>query len=147
MEFELADWMFTRSQLSRSEVDFLMEAFAAFGYEAGLDPPFSNTADMHNHIDAIPLGDAPWQCIKARYSGPLPEDAPPWMNEEYEIWCRDPRTIARIMLNNADFKSEFHTAPHREYTPQGERQYTDLMSGNWAWRQAVSISLLSLLRY
>ena len=59
------------------------------------------------------------------------------MTEEHTIWTRDPRTLARMMLENPAFKDDFHTSPYREYDATLSRRYSHLMSANWAWRQAV----------
>ena len=135
----MAEWLFKKTQMPRSDIDFLMEAFAAFGYKFGKPPPFSDHNDLHSVIDSIPLGDAPWHCITARHTGPLPAgEVPPWMLQEFEVWTRDIRVLTQNMLANPDFKHEFHTAPYREFDINGRRQYSHLMSANWAWRQAVS---------
>lgn len=118
-----------------------MNAFAAFALSKGVavNPPFSNHKDMYRVIDATVLGDAPWSLFSASYTGPVPtENPPPWMKAEYDVWFRNPKTVLQNMLTNSDFKDEFNVAPYEE-TRNGVRQYTNLMSGNWAWRQAVCI--------
>ncbi|KAK7681443.1 hypothetical protein QCA50_015535 [Cerrena zonata] len=140
LEFEMADFLFTKSQSSGREVNFLMDAFTAFGYPFGAAPPFADCADMHRTIDSTPLGDAPWCSFTAQYTGLIPEgEAPSWMTAKYDVWCRDPRTVLRNMLANPDFKDEINYAPYREYDKKGERQYDNLMLGNWAWRHADTI--------
>jgi hypothetical protein len=68
------------------------------------------------------------------------------MLAEYEVWHRDPRTVLHQQLANPDFKGEIHYAPFQETDANGERRWQDLMSANWAWKQAVS-SFLRLLVY
>ncbi len=98
-----------------------MKVFVAYSYEAELDPPFNNHTDLHATIDFIPHDDAPWQCLVAKYNEPLPADnIPTWMTQEYQIWCCDIRTVARVILNNPNFKEEFHTAPYYKYTNTGK---------------------------
>lgn len=117
-----------------------MDTFAAFGYPFGESPPFSSADDMYNIIDSIPLGDAPWHSFSASYTGTIPEtDAPTWMTAKYDVWCRNPCDVVRNLLANPDFKEEFDYAPYREYDNNNSRQYHNFMSGNWAWRHAVSI--------
>lgn len=123
-----------------------MDAFTAFGYPFGAAPPFADCADMHEVIDSVPLGDAPWIAFTAQYTGPIPDsEVPTWMTAKYDIWCRDPRTVLRNMLANPDFKDEINYSPYQEYDKDGERQYNNLMSGNWAWRHAVSHSYIPSL--
>jgi hypothetical protein len=45
--------------------------------------------------------------------------------------------VVHEMLSNPDFKKEFDYAPYREYRG-GKQRWSDFMSGNWSWRQAVS---------
>lgn len=96
---------------------------------------------MHDIIDAIPLGDAPWRSFTAPYTGPRPLEGkvPCWMNAEHVVWYCDPRIIVRNMLANPDFKDQFDAAPYRCYDANGRRHYQHLMSGNWAWEQSVSL--------
>lgn len=42
------------------------------------------------------------------------------------------------MLENPDFDGEFDYAPYIDLDMNGERVWSDVMSGNYAWRQSVS---------
>ena len=64
------------------------------------------------------------------------------MKQEYEVYYRDARKVACGMIANPDFKTEIDFAPFRDYDENGQRQFQDLMSGNWAWRQAVCIPII-----
>ncbi len=86
LDFEMADWLFKKTQMPRNDINFLMDAFASFGHEMGKPPPFANVDDLHRVIDSIPLGDAPWHSFTGEYQGPRPEgDVPSWMTSTYEI--------------------------------------------------------------
>jgi hypothetical protein len=115
----------------------LMEILAA---KYGADNvPYASEDDMYNAIDSIEIGNAPWQSFAVRYTGEIPEgEPPPWMLAEYDVWCRNPRTVLRNQLANPDFNGEIDLAPKQEIGVDGERRYQDFMSGNWSWRQAVS---------
>ena len=41
------------------------------------------------------------------------------------------------MLSNPDFDGEFDYSPYRDFLEEDERRYEHLMSGDWAWAQAV----------
>lgn len=130
----MADWLFKKTQLSRSDIDFLMDAFAAFRGQNGGDPPFRNYQHMHETLDAIEHRDAPWKCITAQYQEPIPEaNALWWITEEYEIWTRNTRTMSQNMLNNPDFKKSFYTDPYHKFNAKGEQVFFYLMSANWSW--------------
>ncbi|KAG1804349.1 hypothetical protein EV424DRAFT_1330679 [Suillus variegatus] len=104
-------------------------------------PPFADHKDLHNVIDATQLGDVPWQSFSVQYTGEHPEVVPPWMNDEFEVWYRDPRAMAHNILANPTFKDEIDYAPFREYDALDDtRRWKDFMSGDWAWQQADTIS-------
>jgi hypothetical protein len=44
------------------------------------------------------------------------------------------------MLENPEFRDFFDRAPLQQYDAYGDCQYENVMSGNWAWKQAVSTS-------
>ncbi len=127
--------------MSGADIDTLMELWDASLtiHDTEGEPPFTGSKDMYAHIDAIQAGDAPWKCgkIKPRFDH-LPEDAPLWMTEEYEVWFRDTSVVARNILKNKDFDGQFDYAPFREYDDEGKRQWKNVMSGNHAWDKAVS---------
>ncbi len=127
--------------MSQGNIDHLLELWAASLIPYGALPPFASVSHMLETIDSIPFGDAPWTSFKVRYTGDLPSNPPPWMTAEYEVSHRDPLVCVRNMLANPDFADEFDVAPYREYDPLLNRQYTNLMSGNWAWKQAVRFCL------
>ena len=92
-------------------------------------------------VDAIDVGDVPWESFSAKYSGTVPPANPPdWMLKEYTVYFRDPLAVARNMISNPEFKNQFDYAPYREFE-DGVRRWTDVMSGDWAWKQAVCLYL------
>jgi hypothetical protein len=132
-QFETADFLFRKAEMSQSNIDTLMELWRA----TGGDPPFQNHQEMLETIDDIGLGDIPWQSFTAKYSGEKPSVNPPdWMLKEYTVYFRDPLSVVRSMILNPAFKGNFDYAPYREFEGP-ERRISDLMSGDWAWDQAV----------
>ncbi|KAG1830283.1 hypothetical protein F4604DRAFT_1887434 [Suillus subluteus] len=104
-------------------------------------PPFADHKDLHNVIDATQLGDVPWQCFSAQYSGERPEVVLPWMDDEFKVWFRDPRAMAHNILANPAYKDEIDYVPFREYDASDDtHRWKDFMSGDWAWQQADTIS-------
>lgn len=82
----MADWLFRKTQMPRSDINFLMDAFAAFGHSHGQSPSFANHEDLHQVIDSIPLSNAPWHSFSAEYTGNIPETNPSsWVTAEYEV--------------------------------------------------------------
>ena len=130
-------------QMSAGNIDRLLELWEASLLPHGQPPPFKNHVDLYRTIDATALGDVRWQCFTLRYPAQdVPQqDPPPWMLDEHEVWYRDVRAIVKQMLSNPDFKGQIAYAPYREFDLDGNRRLRDFMSGEWAWRQAVCISL------
>ncbi|RXW13185.1 hypothetical protein EST38_g12668 [Candolleomyces aberdarensis] len=101
------------------------------------EPPFANHRELYSLIDSIPDGDIAWDSFSVTYDGEKPTNAtvPPWMTQSYEVWFRDPLKILENQIANPDFNGKIDYAPKRVFR-NGKRQYRDLKSGNWAWRQA-----------
>ena len=145
--FETAEFLFKHVKMSSAKIDTLCTLWAASLDEFGVDPPFTDHRDLYSTIDAIPLSGVLWQSATFTYDGPQPEpldgvEMPKWMESEYEIWFRDPQILFKNMLANNDFHGSFSYAPFRQYNNMGIRRYQHLMSGDWAWKQAVSAHLV-----
>jgi Plavaka transposase len=144
-EFQFANFLYTREQMSKGNIDILMQLIAAweisrFG-EDSANPPFRDGKQMNDVIDSIPLGDVPWEGFKVRYNGDVPANAAPsWMTKEYEVWYRNPLDVMESQIGNPDFAHEQDYSPKQLMGQNKLRQYTDFMSAQWAWDQAVSPS-------
>jgi hypothetical protein len=112
-----------------------MELLAAMYPDS--EPPYADVKEMYNQIDKIKFGDAPWKSFEVVYSGTIEDNPPAWKTATYEVWHRDPLCVMENQISNPSFATEIDYAPKQVYK-DGKRQYTDLMSGNWAWGQAVS---------
>jgi len=144
-EFELTDFLFMEVEMSAGKIDRLMELFAALNPDC--DPPFADHQELYNVIDSIPHGDIPWKCFTVSYSGEIPQDGavPAWKHSPYEVWYRDPLLVMEQQIGNPMFAGQIDFAPKRVFDKDRKRIYTDLMSGEWAWKQAVSILFFSFI--
>ena len=130
-----------------TQIDILFDLWAASG-DDGIEPPFANHNDLYETIDSIQLGDLPWTCFTVKYNGPLPVGdvvVPTWMMTEHDVWCRDVRLLMRSQLANPDFDGEIDYTPLQIFGPTGKREWSNVMSGNWAWKQAVSDLVVTML--
>ena len=142
VEFEVADFLYRRNQMSAGDIDFIFKLWAASLAAHHDSPPFSNHVEMYNAIDSTPLGDLPWEMFLLEYNGDIPDsegDIPSWMSAKYDVWFRNPQTLVRNMLSNPDFEGQIDYAPVQVYDNKGAHRFRDFMSGNWAWKQAVSV--------
>lgn len=138
-QFELADLLFRKVQMSATNID---ELLSIWGLSSGdVDslntPPFGTHKHLYDAVDSGTLGSAPWQCLEAGFEGDVPQNAPAWRKKKYEVWYRDPDTILRNMLDNPDFDGQFDYAPYVELDKNCNRRWSNFMSGNYAWKQAV----------
>jgi hypothetical protein len=145
-DFELAEFLYARNQTPAVQIDALMDIWASKSGDN--EPPFVDHKYLYNLIDNIKYGDVAWKAFSVSYCGEIPteregEDTPTWMTSEYEVWFRDPLAVLESQLANPDFDGKFHPAPYREYNEAGERVWSDVMSGNWAWKQAVCLAMVT----
>ena len=109
-------------------------------------PPFLDHKDVYQAIDDIPIGGVPWQSLMFTYEGLKPiADVPKWMDAEYTVWFCDPHQLFLQMLKNPAFVNSFDYSPYRQFDENGNCQYEQFMSGDWAWKQAVCIFWLFVL--
>lgn len=142
VEFELAELLYTRNQMSAGHIDSLLHLWAASLVKHCADAPFIDHTNLYNTIDSTSLGGVPWESFSLKYGGDLPAtNIPDWMTSGHDVWFRDPRTLVRDLISNPDFKDVFDYAPLQEYDSNGNHRFQDLMLGNWAWKQAVSSTL------
>ena len=139
VEFETAQLLYVKNQMSGGQVDRLFDLWAATLLKHNDFPPFADHRDLYAAIDSIPLGDVKWEAFSCMYTGEKPDgDYPSWMDGSYDVWYRDPRQVVCNMLANPAYSAEMDYRPYREYSTNGdERQWRDFMSGDWAWDQAV----------
>ena len=136
--FELADLMFADAQLSQKKIDKILELWAATLVPHGDSPPIINHQDLYQQIDAIQLGNIQWESASLKYEGPRPRGIrhPEWKTAEYDVWYRNPREVIKCMLSSPDFDGHVDYVAYQEFDDE-RRQYGNVMSGDWAWRQSV----------
>ncbi|KAF8258465.1 hypothetical protein EI94DRAFT_1780909 [Lactarius quietus] len=136
-EFELAELLFAEEEMSAGKIDKLLKVLSAL-YDT--QPPFTNCQELYTLIDSIKQGDVPWNSFSVAYDGARPPDGmpqPPWIDEKYEVWFRDPLQVLENQIANPDFKDMVDFSPKRVYH-KGKHQYIDLIdvhSGNSRQRQ------------
>jgi hypothetical protein len=133
----LAEFLYTREEMSGGNIDKLMNILAAMYPDR--DPPAADHRELYSIIDRIEKGVVSWTSFDVSYSGPPVEEGEyvaPWKEAKYEVWFRDPLAILERQLANPEFRHHIDYAPKRMFKNR-KRQYVDLMSGTWAWDQAV----------
>ncbi|KAH7903445.1 hypothetical protein BJ138DRAFT_1120383 [Hygrophoropsis aurantiaca] len=138
-QFLLADFLFCKVEMSAPNIDFLMELWAFLVAKDDGSSPFYSHRDAYNAIDSIRAGDVPWQCLLVDPPEDISPDAPTWKRNQYQIWYRDPDTVIKGMLDNPDFDKQFNYSPYVYTDSSGQQRWTNVMSGNYAWRQCDKI--------
>ncbi|KAI9439444.1 hypothetical protein BJY52DRAFT_1206931 [Lactarius psammicola] len=137
LAYEWARYHYVRLQSSAGDVQQGLDLWRA----TAMIVPWKSAAEMYGMIDSIPVGGVGWTTCQLSYSGPLPTGTPPrWMQETYELNVRDVLSVFEEQLASKEFDGEFEYTPYEEYDKKGSCVYSNLMSGNWAFREADTIS-------
>jgi hypothetical protein len=60
------------------------------------------------------------------------------MTKDFDVWYRNPLEVLEGQIGNSYFANEVDYTPKQVFGQNKKSQYTDLISGQWAWDQAVS---------
>jgi hypothetical protein len=141
LAFDWAHYHFTELQSSEREINRGLDLWLAAQLKAGDNTPlpWSSTEDMYRTIDSIQEGDAPFKTIHFKYSGTIPANPPAWMTQTYELCTRDSRILLHNQISTTDFANTFTPRPYRQFDHKGDRVWSNLMSGDFSWNEAVHI--------
>ncbi|KAF5332268.1 hypothetical protein D9611_007993 [Ephemerocybe angulata] len=146
LSFDWAHYHYVEMQSSVSQINkgldlWLASKIQAMGSTDCDDLPWSSASELYSTIDEITQGNAPFKTVYFKYNGEIPENNPPaWMTQTYELCVRDIRQVIHQQLDTPDFKNEFHSRPYRQFQANGERVWSDMFSGDWAWKEASQIA-------
>jgi hypothetical protein len=151
LEFDFALYHFVDVQTSAPMIDKALEHWAAIVMAYGGEAPWKNHKELYANIDAIQQGDLPWKVYKIRYQGPRPPHPPKWMDQTYELCTRNARQVLHHQLETTQFKDSINLTPYKQFDGNDQRIWSNLMSADWAWDQAVrrrnshTLMLISLI--
>lgn len=147
LAFDWAHYHFVELQSSERQINKGLDLWLAANIKAGSDTPlpWSSADDMYTTIDSIQEGNTPFKTVRFKYNGPLPAHPPRWMLETYELCTRDSRAVLHHQLATTDFADQFNYKPYRQFNSKGDRVWSNLMSGDWAWKEAVCFCMAEYL--
>jgi len=146
IKFDFAYYHFIEAQTSASLIDKALDIWAATVRGFGGDSPWANSTELYATINAIQCSDVPWKVYKIRYHGPFSRGTPPrWMTQTYELCTRDSRLLLHQQLETAHFKDAINLSPYRQYDGDQQRTWSNSISADWAWKQAVSDGINAIL--
>jgi hypothetical protein len=138
VDFSFAHFHFVTVRSSGPQIDEALDIWAAAVTEFGGNVPWRNHKELYATIDTIQQGDSPWKVYKIQYQGPRPPGTPPrWMTQTYELCTRDTRRVLHHQFETTQFKDSINLVPYRQFDGDGQRVWSNLMSADWAWNQAV----------
>ncbi|KAI0669707.1 hypothetical protein C8Q78DRAFT_977285 [Trametes maxima] len=142
--FECAELLFEKMAASKDKVEQLLRIMHAKSILDGQDPDADPLFRSHDHlltaIDSIKCGEAEWSTFSIRYAGPITPNMPKWKTERFLVHTRNSLKVLENMADSPDFCGSWHTRPYQQFNEHGTRQYSDLLSGHWAWTQADTIA-------
>ena len=147
VQFELADLVYRRAELSAPIADTLLMLWADSMAGQDASAPFKNHEELHSTIDKSALGDSPWQCFVTNLPENVDKSTPSWMLKTYEVWYRNLDAVISAMLGNPDFDGQFDLCPYIDLNPDGTRRWNNIMSGNLAWMNSVCSVLIDFVMY
>ena len=138
IDFDFAHFQFVKVQNSAPLIDKALDMWAATVMEFGGDTLWKNSEELYATIDTIQHGDCPWKVYSIRYQGPRPPGmTPKWMTQTYELCARDMRQVLQHQLETTQFKDKINLIPYQQFDGNGQCVWSNLMSADWAWKQAV----------
>jgi Plavaka transposase len=139
VEYDFTNYHFVELQSSATNIDKALGLWVATVMDCGKEIPWANLAELYQTIDAIQHGDALWKTYQIHYQGPCPPGTPPkWMTEMYQLCAQDSHTILHNQLVTSDFHKKINYVPYCQFNTSGECVWSNLMSADWSWSQAVS---------
>jgi Plavaka transposase len=64
------------------------------------------------------------------------------MEETYELNTRDALFLLEQQIATSEFDGQIEYVPYQEFDTNGDRIYSNLMSGDWAFPEAVCVHVL-----
>lgn len=96
--------------MSASSINELLQIWATILPE-DQDLPFINQKHLYDKIDAIEVGEVPWNSFSVSFSGKISEgDKTPWKHPQYDVWYCDPHLVLHNQVANTDFATEIDLA-------------------------------------
>jgi Plavaka transposase len=141
--FEFAKHHFSELQSSETQINWALDHWMAERIRCQgrvEDLPWTKAQDMYNTIDSIKEGPSAWRTVNFCFTGPRPQETPPkWMLQTYELVFRNAQTILLDQISRPKLDGHFDYSPYIQFDEKGQRVWSNLMSGTWAWDEAVRL--------
>ena len=123
---------------SERNINKALNIWAASVVQQGGSATWKNADELYASIDKIQHGNAPWTTHLFRYQGPLPPSPPQWMMQTYELCICNTHHVLHQQFADPGFKNNINYTPYQQFNKARKQVWSNFMSGDWAWKQAVS---------
>ncbi|KAF8499406.1 hypothetical protein JB92DRAFT_3099295 [Gautieria morchelliformis] len=143
-EWELADWLMT-SGASQTKVDRFLHLDIT---RERMGPSYKDNRTLLQKIEKLPQGPT-WKCRTITVKGDFLDENGDPMEEELDIWCRDPVECVRELLGNPDFRDAMKYVPERLFSDESEEEeiINEMWTAQWWWDTQTSKRGMILLGY
>ncbi|KAF8515663.1 hypothetical protein JB92DRAFT_3088385 [Gautieria morchelliformis] len=129
-EWELADWLMT-SGASQTKVDCFLHLDIT---RERMGPSYKDNQTLLQKIDKLPQGPT-WKCRTITVKGDFLDENGDPMEEELDIWCRDPVECVHELIGNPDFCDAMKYVPERLFSDESEEEeiINEMWTAQWWW--------------
>ncbi|TFY56691.1 hypothetical protein EVJ58_g7482 [Rhodofomes roseus] len=128
-EWELFRWLI--KHVGQNNIDEFLK-LSIIRKNCGLDA--DSKYKFFKQIDDLPTG-VPWHCDMITVRGDRTGDDGNFMEEQLELWRRDPVECVEDLIGNPTFDGNIAYAPERVYTEEAAtiRRYDEMWTADWWW--------------
>ncbi|KAF8269032.1 hypothetical protein EI94DRAFT_1771396 [Lactarius quietus] len=140
LAFDLAYYHYVTLQSSASGIAEGLNLWSATSFKHGSSTgaPWKSVKDMYKTIDAIQMGSLPFHIYHFHYTRLKLSTPPHWMEQVYKLNACNVLDVIQDQLAMIAFKDQFDSTPYQEFNSNGDHIWSNLMSGHWAYKQALS---------
>ncbi|KAH9916112.1 uncharacterized protein BXZ73DRAFT_92536 [Epithele typhae] len=137
--FDFVNTVYNKMQGSAADINAILRAMLAHDILHGHneeDSMFSSYTEVVDTINEINEGPPSFQSFSVRWVGHVDENSPQWKREQYAVHHVDIISAMRAMASNTELDGHWDYTPVAVFNADGSREFSNLMTGQWAWDQA-----------
>ncbi|KAG8909122.1 hypothetical protein FRC02_007985, partial [Tulasnella sp. 418] len=128
-EWELAEWL-ALSSLSQTEIDNYLKLKIT---RDRTTPSFKNNRSLQSKLDQLPKC-TPFTYTSIKVTGDIKDENGVPLEEDIELWYRDPLELIREIMGNAALAEEMRYEPVKVFNKsRSERYYDEMWTADWWW--------------
>ncbi|KAG1825196.1 hypothetical protein EV424DRAFT_1471780 [Suillus variegatus] len=126
-EWDLAQWLVKNLGQTRTD-EFLKLPITQNRTKLS----FHNNRSFLQRVDELPHGPG-WSCKKVTVRGNCEDENGEMLQEEVELWCRDPVECVKELIGNPSFKEDMAYSPAKAYADRAgqDRVIDEMWTADW----------------